>query len=734
MYADVIIDISHEKLDHVFTYHIPEKLECAVAPGVCVMIPFGRGDTGRTGYVTEIRETCDYDPAKVKDILGVIKSAVPAESHLMALAYWIKKNFGGTMHQALRTVLPVKVKTEEKVKRTVYLNVDRETAMDLLALYNRKHYRARVRLIAALLEEPSIPYEVILQKLNITAQTMRPLIEDGTIKVVSEKAYRNPTILAGEKQEGVTLNAEQQAVADGIFASFLEGDPKPALIKGVTGSGKTEVYMEIIARAAAMGKPSIMLIPEIALTYQTVMRFYKRFGDRVSILHSRLSKGERYDQYLRAKNGEIDVMIGPRSALFTPFTELGFIIIDEEHETTYKSETVPKYDAIPTAIERCRMLGGMTVLGSATPSLPSYYHAMQGDYTLYTLQNRATGASMAKVSVVSMAQEMQAGNRSVLSRELHDKIALRLERREQVMLFMNRRGIAGVISCRSCGEVIKCPHCDISMSQHNDGRMHCHYCGHTEVMATQCPVCGSTKIGAFKAGTQKIELLVQKEFPKARILRMDFDTTRGKDGHAKILSAFANQDADILLGTQMIVKGHDFPNVTLVGVLAADMSLNVPDYTAAERTFALLTQAAGRAGRARSDGEAVIQTYHPDHYAVVTAAAQDYEAFYAEEIGYRKSLQFPPVVHLLTVYVFGTDRSRVEKGALKLAGVLEAIGGLRYIGPAAPNMEKIKDNYQNVLYIKDAKYDTLVDIKDRMEAVVRLERTFDNLTVTFGFE
>ena len=388
---------------------------------------------------------------------------------------------------------------------------------------------------------------------------------------------------------------QPEAIAE-LVAGVNAGQKHQTLL-GVTGSGKTAVYMELIGTALERGQQAILLIPEISLTYQNVIRFYRRFGDRISILHSRLSPAERYDQFERARSGDIDVMIGPRSALFTPFQNLGIIIIDEEHESSYRSETVPRYDTRETAAKRAALEGARLVLGSATPSLESYYEAKMGISRLFTMEHRASGGTLPEVFTVDMREELKRGNRSILSGLLYDRMEDRLRKHQQVMLFLNRRGYSGFVSCRACGHVIKCPHCDVSLSMHRDGRMVCHYCGYEEMAVRKCPVCGSPYISGFKAGTQQIEEIVSAAFPAARILRMDADTTRGKDGHAEILRTFGAGEADILIGTQMIVKGHDFPNVTLVGILAADLSLNVGDYRASERTFQLLTQAAGRAGR-----------------------------------------------------------------------------------------------------------------------------------------
>ena len=407
----------------------------------------------------------------------------------------------------------------------------------------------------------------------MTAEVIRALQDQGVLAVESQEEFRNP-VKPGEREgKEITYTREQQQAIETFQQDYESGIRKTYLVYGVTGSGKTEVYMEMIETVVRAGRQAIFLIPEIALTYQMVLRFYQRFGDRVSILNSRLSAGERSDQMERVKRGEVDVMIGPRSALFTPFSNLGLIVIDEEHERTYKSEQIPRYHARETAKERARMEGASLVLGSATPSLEAFYRCEQGEYQLLRLPGRAAGQSLPRVYVADMREELKKGNRSILSDGLKERMADRLETGQQTMLFLNRRGYSGFVSCRACGHVVKCPHCDVSLSLHKGRRLVCHYCGHEEPAPDRCPSCGSSYIGGFRAGTQQIEELVKKEFPQARVLRMDLDTTRAKDGYEKILSAFANREADILIGTQMIVKGHDFTGVTLVGVLEAQMYL-----------------------------------------------------------------------------------------------------------------------------------------------------------------
>lgn len=488
-----------------------------------------------------------------------------------------------------------------------------------------------------------------------------------------------------------------------------------------------------------------MLIPEIALTYQTVQRFTARFGDRVSVMNSTLSAGEKQDQCRRAERGELDVIIGPRSALFVPFPNLGMILMDEEHELSYKSETSPKYHARETAQKLAELSDATLVLGSATPSLEAYSRAQRGDYHFYKLTKRLTGGSLPRVEIADLREELRNGNRSIFSVSLQEKLRDRLARKEQSMLFLNRRGYAGFVSCRACGYVCKCPHCDVSLSEHRGGRLVCHYCGYEQPAVKFCPSCGSKYILGFRAGTEAMEEQLHKMFPQARVLRMDADTTRTRESYEKILAAFARGDADILVGTQMIVKGHDFPAVTLVGVLAADLSLSMSDYRAGERTFQLLTQAAGRAGRGSRPGEVVIQTYQPDHYSIQYAARQDYEGFYKEELTYRQLLSYPPASHILAVQFYSKKQEEALAGAQEAASYVRQVTQSRQftqkmsgtvqiptpatthnaasaalpdtivIGPAPALIGKINDVYRYGIYLKNHDYEKLVELKDGIE-------------------
>ena len=723
IYADVIVDIAHEKVDRPFQYRIPVDMRTIITEGMCVQVPFGAGNKLLKGYVTAIKDTPDFDPERIKEIKEIITGGVSVEEKQMRLAAFLKRNYGSTMIQALKTVLPAKQSVKSLEKKTVRLLVSDKRAEEFLWFFEKKHQTARARLLKELMQNKELPYQLVTGKLNVSAPTIKALEEQGILTIETENLLRNPVRLETAQDERKNLSADQQKIVEEVLEDFDKDKKGTYLIHGITGSGKTEVYMNLIEGILLRGRQAIVLTPEIALTYQTLMRFYKRFGNRVSVMNSTLSAGEKYDQCERAKRGEIDVIIGPRSALFTPFQNIGLIIMDEEHETSYKSEGTPKYHARETAEEVARMHGASVVLGSATPSLEAYYRAKKGEYKLFTLTKRLTGGSLPLVHTVDLREELKSGNRSIFSIKLQELMADRLAKKQQIMLFLNRRGYAGFISCRSCGHVMKCPHCDVSLSEHWGGRLVCHYCGYEEPAVKLCPSCGSKYISGFKAGTQQIEEKVKELYPQARVLRMDADTTRQKESYEKILAAFANGEADILIGTQMIVKGHDFPNVTLVGVLAADLSLSVGDYRAGERTFQLLTQAAGRAGRGALPGEVVIQTYQPENPCVVHAANQAYEDFYEEEILYREMLRYPPVCNMMAVQIFAKEEESGARLSEELAALARnfkepderADKGLLVIGPAPAAIGKVNDIFRFVFYVKYEKYDTLVEVKDKLE-------------------
>ncbi len=739
-YADIIVDISHENLDKTYQYAIPDDFANKIVIGTLVMVPFGKGDRIIKGYVIGLSNEPKWKVESIKSIYDIVNEALIIESQLIHLAYWMKETFGATMNDALKTVIPVKKAVKSKEKKTIKLIITRDDAEEHLQMFKKKNNRGRVRLLEELIELQSMDYELVLRKLNIARSTIQDLEKLGIITTEVERLFRNPIVNATMDKHSLDLTKDQQDIVKNITEEYQSGIRSVYLLHGVTGSGKTEVYMEIISEVIRQGKKVIMLIPEIALTYQTVMRFYKKFGDRISIMNSRLSQGERFDQYTRAKEGTIDIMIGPRSALFTPFQNLGLIIIDEEHEGSYKSESPPKYHARDVAIKRAELAGASVILGSATPSLESYRKAVEGKYKLYTLSSRIGNSRMPKIWIEDLREELKKKNKSIFSTHLKELIQDRLLKNQQIILFINRRGYAGFISCRSCGFVMKCPHCDISLTAHNNGTVVCHYCGHSKPTPTICPSCSSKYIAAFGTGTQKVEEMVKREFPSARVLRMDMDTTRTKDGHEKILSAFANQEADILVGTQMIVKGHDFPMVTLVGILAADLSLYTADYMASEKTYQLLVQAAGRAGRGQIPGDVIIQTYQPEHYSITTASNDDYISFYQQEMKYRELLRYPPAAHILAILIASKEEEKAKFASNLIHGAAkEWISSVQIteetavIGPAAATVSKVNDIYRFLLYIKQADYDRLIQLKNYLEGYISFSDYFKGCNVQFDF-
>ncbi|MCH1982281.1 primosomal protein N' [Ruminococcus sp. OA3] len=733
-YADVIVDITSEKLDRTFQYRIPEELESSVRIGIPVLVPFGRGNRMTNAYVVGITQEAQFQEDRMKEIAAVPGRPVGVETRLIALASWMKETYGATMIQALKTVLPMKQEVRTKQKRTICLLQKREEAQEFLRECEKKHRTARARVMKALLEQGELDYAQALRELNVTSAVLGPLLELGIISVDSETLYRSPNLPEFDEEPEPVLSEEQKHAARQICEEMNSDSPRPCLVYGITGSGKTRLYMEIIDRVLRGGRQVIVLIPEIALTYQIAARFRRRFRGKAAVIHSRMSQGERWDAFEQARNGQVQVMVGPRSALFTPFPQLGLIIIDEEHETSYKSEGTPRYHARETAVMRATLEDAAVVMGSATPSLEAYYRCQSGEYRLLTLTQRFGSGMLPSVYTVDMREELSEGNTSIISRSLRDAIQKRLDNREQTILFLNRRGYAGFLSCRSCGHVVKCPHCDVSLSLHRGGKMVCHYCGYTEKENSACPCCGSRYIGAFRAGTQQIEDMVRRMFPQAKVLRMDMDTTRKKDSHSEILSSFAGGEADILIGTQMIVKGHDFPRVTLVGVLAADLSLNADDYRCAERTFQLLVQAVGRAGRGKSPGEAFIQTYQPEHYSIRAAVQQDYPAFYQEEIAYRMLMDYPPACAMMAVTGSGEDEEQLAVAMQYIRKYIENVNRdnrLSIIGPADATVSKIQDRYRKVLYLKHPLEAYLAAVRTRTERYMEVNAGFRKLYIQF---
>lgn len=794
LYADIIVDISAESLDRVFQYKIPDRLKAEVDIGRQVLIPFGKSDKVIKGFVLNITQKPSYDVEKIKEISQVINSELAMESQLIRLAWQMKKVYGGTLNQALKTVIPVKRQVKQKVQKYYRIAKHEEELAAYEARLSRdKRYRARAALLKSIKELSRVPRPEALpaadgapgregqaavnsamperaageeasareeaadadrmknrvsaacyrplalndleQYCAVSPSALRALAADGILEELSQTAYRSPIKALMPAKEQPVLNTQQQQAANAIMEDEAH---QIHLLHGITGSGKTEVYMELIARMLLKGSQVIVLIPEISLSLQTVSRFYSRFGQRVSVMNSRLSDGEKYDQYLRAKRGEIDIVVGPRSALFMPFERLGMIIIDEEHDGAYKSENTPRFHARDVALWRAKMAGAKVVLGSATPSMESYARALSGMYGLHTLDTRAReGSFLPTVTVVDLREEFKLKNKKIFSRRLCQLMEETLDRGEQIILFLNRRGYAGFVSCRSCGHVFKCRHCEISMTAHRGGWLKCHYCGYEQPLPKLCPECGSPYVAAFGTGTQKVEQMIGMEFPNARVLRLDRDSTARKDSMEEILEKFRKHEADILVGTQMIVKGHDFPGVTLVGILAADLSMFSSDYMAAERTFDLLTQAAGRSGRDGKPGQVVIQTYQPEHYSILCASRQDYKSFYRQEMNYRRLLKYPPVVHMMVVLVTGRDEARVGDYIRLLAKALRTfcaeagIEGMELIGPGDASVSRGMDIYRKVFYLKNKKFPCMIEAREFMERHLRTSSYIKDVSLQF---
>ena len=669
LYADVIVDISQEKIDRPFTYLVPEELRQEIRPGMPVLIPFGRANSLRRAYVIGLQEQPPEAAYQIKTIAGPAPRQVSAEDEFIELAAWMRERYGCTMNAALTTVLPVRKKIREK---------------------KGEKYR------------------------RVTADS-------------SSYVWHSP-------------NPEQAAAIETFTRSFDEAPGSISLLYGVTGSGKTDTYMHMIRHVLDRGRKVILLIPEISLTYQSIDRLTAAFGSKVAVIHSRLSAGERYDQFRRCRDGDADILVGPRSAIFAPFSDIGLIVVDEEQDSAYHSEGTPRYDARDVAIRRAEVHHADVLLVSATPSPETYRKALEGSYRLLSLRGRAVpDARMPSIDVVDMRAELQDGNRSIFSRLLDSCIRERLQRGEQIILFMNRRGYSSFVSCRSCGEAVRCPHCDVSLTVHRGKRMLCHYCGYSIPVPEVCPSCGSPYIAEFGTGTQKLETLTRKMYPEARVARLDTDVTAAKNASEAILQDMADHRIDILIGTQMVVKGHDFPDVTLVGIMAADTSLYVSDYNSGERTFELITQAAGRAGRAEKPGRVIVQTYKPDHYAVSTAAAQDYEAYYRHEMAFRSLLRYPPAVFILTIRLACREEEPLQKAAEELAAYAAAVPDTgtspvpdpEVIGPADAPVYKINDFYRKIIYIKSSRYDILRDIREGAEPLFQKFRGEDDISIIY---
>lgn len=669
MVAQVIVDVVHSNVAKPFSYLVPQGMP--LGPGSRVSVPLGRRQVG--GIVTELIEEEKLDiPAEcLRAVTAVLDDAPPVLPPLMELARELADEAHCPLAETLRLMLPAAMRAGRiKIKTEWFAQLAQGVAAEEAAAGQK---RAPKRAMLLRLLADGLPHGV--EELSALVQSPRPslvqLSEQGLVTLFERECYRSPYEEdEGALSEAPPLTAEQREALGQMIPSLSQG--KGAfLLHGVTGSGKTEVYLALVKQALDMGKGAIILVPEIALTPQMVGWFRGRFGPRTAVLHSRLTDGQRYDEWRRIRRGDARVVIGARSAVFAPVDGLGLIVVDEEHEQTYQSDKHPRYDARTVAKSRAAREGATLVLSSATPSILTFAMAQRGDYRLVEMPNRVMNRPMPQVTVVDMRGELAAGNRSVFSQLLMEKMKECLARGQQAMLFLNRRGYNTFVSCRSCGYVVKCEQCDISMTLHragedDPGELRCHMCGAVKAPPDKCPDCQSRYIRYFGSGTQRVQEEMARLFPKIKTLRMDIDTTRERDAHAKLLGAFRSGEAQVLIGTQMIAKGLDFPKVTLVGVIAADMTLNLPDYRARERTFQLITQVAGRAGRAQIPGEVVVQTYKPDDPCILAAAAQDYRSFFSQEFSRRRTGLYPPFTLLARLLVESERENEAEDMAKRL--------------------------------------------------------------------
>lgn len=666
MFAQVIVDIVHENVAHTFTYRVPRGMTLLV--GQRVEVPFGH--RSKEGVVVGFSDVCDLPPDKIKDVAAPLEDYPAILPCLLTLARRMAENAHCPLAETLRLMLPAEMRGGRiQVKRqpVAQLAIAPDGIPHALEAQGRSQKR---RMLIRLLQDGEMhPVGELKLLVREPLDALRQLEKAGVVRLSMQETLRRP---GGDKPETPAkdppLTPSQQEVLD-IVRPALQTGGGQFLLHGVTGSGKTEVFIRLVRQTLQMGRAAMILVPEIALTPQMVSWFRSRFGAVAAVIHSRLSAGERFDEWRRIRRGDARVVIGARSAVFAPVEKLGLIVVDEEHETTYLSDRQPRYDAREVAAWRCDEEGATLLLASATPSILSFARAKRGDYTLLEMPERVHSRPLPEVEVVDMRKELDMGNRSVFSGTLLGRLKECMRQGQQAMLLMNRRGYNSFISCRSCGHVMKCPNCDVSLTYHvggGDGQLHCHYCGHMEPPPQTCPKCRSKYIRYFGAGTQKVEEELRGLFPDVGIVRMDIDTTSGKDGHARLLDEFRSGRARILVGTQMIAKGLDFPGVTLVGVVAADMTLNLPDYRSRERTFQLLTQVAGRAGRGELPGRVVIQTYKPEDETILAAASQDYRSFFETEFSKRRNRLYPPFTILARLLVESPSEQAAYRRAAEL--------------------------------------------------------------------
>ncbi|WP_195701941.1 primosomal protein N' [Companilactobacillus futsaii] len=761
--AEIIVDVPTMQTNRPFEYDIPDSLSEVVVPGIRVEVPFGRGKRRIQGFVMKVKDNSDFQ-GRLKPITRVIDLKPVLSKEMLQLSYWLADKTYSFQISCLQTMLPSVmrakyqqfvipiVKDDPEVKALLsnqdsleitsalndqtirFINKLRKnnkvdiqyvvknkavqvkrqavtTDLNVIQLHEaksklRKNASSQIKLLAFLadhLQELPIEYNILEKDYGISRSAIKTAEKNGLLKTIEVTKLRKPVGITPEQTTKLALTSEQQVAVDEISQAITNESPQTFLIEGVTGSGKTEVYLQTIEKALQQDKTALMLVPEISLTPQMVNRVVGRFGDQVAVLHSGLSNGERYDEWTRIENNEVKVVVGARSAVFAPLNKIGLIIIDEEHEASYKQDDNPRYHARDVALWRAKVNKCPVVLGSATPSLESRARAEKGVYHLIRMKKRINNQTLPHVQIVDMRDSENSAVKGDFSPTLQKSLQETLDNHDQSIVLLNRRGYSSFMMCRECGFVLKCPNCDVSLTYHKDlRRMKCHYCGHEEPVPNMCPNCHSKKIGFYGTGTQNIEQQLNDLFPEARVLRMDVDTTRRKGAHAKILQQFGQHKADILLGTQMIAKGLDFPDVTLVGVINADTTLSLSDYRASERTFQLLTQVSGRAGRAQKAGHVVIQTFNPDHYAIKDAAKQDYETFFKQEMYLRHQSNYTPYYFTTLVSVANQDEGQTLKQAYWLKKQLQTALSKDAIllGPSPTMISRKQNKYYYQIIVK----------------------------------
>ena len=706
MIAEIIINRTAKRLNRTFDYKVPIELEELIMIGSTVLVPFGKSSTLEEGYVVGIKENTTYE---VKKIVKIKHNLTEKQ---IELAKWMAKRYFCNISDCIKQMLTPGTKNkkaeknvQDKTINAVYLKKDIDEIQFDIEMGKIKSEKQK-KILQFLKNNEGATVPEIELFTDGSRAIVKTLEKNGYVEIIEKKIERNP--LANkkiEKTKKLKLTEEQQNAYNKVALDITTNSYEQFLLYGVTGSGKTEVYLQLIGKALEQNKTAIVLVPEISLTPQMIDRFIARFNkDEIAVLHSKLSIGERYDEWNKIKEGKAKIIIGARSAIFAPTENIGIIIIDEEHDSSYKSEAIPKYDAKEIAKKIAKENNCPLVLGSATPDLVTYYKTQQGKITLLELTKRANNSKLPEVEIVDLKMELANGNRSMLSVKLHDEIEQNLKEKRQTILFLNRRGFSTFIMCRECGYTVKCKNCNISMTYHKtENKLKCHYCGYEENVVTICPECHSDKIRYFGTGTQKLEQEINKIFPEASTIRMDIDTVTKKNSHEEILNKFKDENIDILIGTQMVVKGHHFPNVTLVGVIAADSSLNIDDYRANERTFQILTQVAGRAGREQLDGKVVIQTYNPDNFSIICAQKQDYEMFYNTEIALREQLKYPPFCDIILIGFNSLSEKKIIDASTKIYNYLKTnLNGQEFnvLKPMPSPIDKIQNRYRWRIIIK----------------------------------